>query len=421
MGDRITSQQIRDRTDEDRYHRQRLISWWDQRRLADSRVLVVGAGALGNEILKLLALTGVGSVVAVDMDRIELSNLSRGVLFRDSDVGQYKTDCAARRAMELNPEVTVHAINCDILLQGGLGLFAWADVVVGAVDNREARVFINAACAATGRSWVDGAIQELAGVLRVFDPAHGACYECTMGETDRKLLAQRQSCARLAREAIALGHVPNTAIAASIIGSFQALEALKLLSGQPALRGEGLHVEGLGGEVFRISYPRRDDCMGHETLPPVQPLGLGVRQTTLGALLDRAEQELGAGAVLDLSRDVILSLSCPQCNTSTPGEAVVGMVSEAEAGCPDCGTHRVLDFCASISRETELDLERTPYSLGLPPLDIIVARQGLEHRRAWVFDGDADEVLGPLAKTLDLDPQSQSITDQEPPQQDERP
>ncbi len=393
---------------EDRYHRQRLVDGWDQERLGRGRVLVVGAGALGNEVLKLLALTGVGHVVAVDMDRIELSNLSRGVLFRDDDVGRHKAECAARRAMEINPEVTVHPLTIDVMHAAGLGLFLWADVVVGAVDNREARVFINSFCALTGRQWVDGGIQGMSGVARVFDPASGPCYECTMGEVDRKLMAQRLSCARLAREAAALGRVPSTALAASIVGSFQALEALKVLQGQAAMCGEGLHIEGWTGDVSRVAYPREDDCMGHDVLPPVEPLGLGCRDVTMGALLDRAEQALGPGAALDLSRDVVLSLTCPDCDSCDPGGKVVGAVTEARAACPSCGAHRVLDFLASVTREDEAALERTPYELGLPPLDVVVARRGLEPAVAWLLDGDAAEVLGPLAHTFSAAPRDEA-------------
>ena len=91
-----------------------------------------------------------------------------------------------------------------MLARGGLGVFAWADVVIGAVDNREARVFINSACARVGKTWVDGAIEALSGVVRVFSPGTGPCYECTMNKTDRKLLAERRSCAMLAREAVAV-------------------------------------------------------------------------------------------------------------------------------------------------------------------------------------------------------------------------
>ena len=89
---------------EGRYDRQSLIGWWDQDRLARARFLVIGAGALGNEVLKLLALMGAGSILVYDMDRIERSNLSRGVLFREGDEGLRKAEVAVRRLREMNPE-----------------------------------------------------------------------------------------------------------------------------------------------------------------------------------------------------------------------------------------------------------------------------------------------------------------------------
>ncbi len=382
---------------DDRYHRQTLIEWWDQARVRDLRVLVVGAGALGNEILKLLALIGAGFTLVYDPDRIERSNLSRSVLFRDADEGQPKATAAVRAMRAINPDVRAHAIDADVLVRGGLGVFAWADVVIGAVDNREARVFINAACARTGRTWVDGAIEGLAGVVRVFSPARGACYECTMNATDRKLLAERRSCAMLARDAVRRGHVPTSAVAASVIGALEVQEALKVVHGQPALIGEGMHLDGLHGQVTRVAYPRRDGCPGHEDLGPLAPLGLGVAGVTLGALLDRAEARLGAGASLDLSRDVIAALTCPACGHVTRGCGVLGSLRESQAACPRCRTHRVVEIASSISRDGSVDLALTPADLGVPPFDVIVARQGLERQEAWLFDGDAGAALGPLA------------------------
>lgn len=382
---------------DDRYHRQTLIEWWDQARVRDVRILVVGAGALGNEILKLLALIGAGWTLVYDPDRIERSNLSRSVLFRDADEGQPKAATAVRAMRALNPDVRAHAVDADVLVRGGLGVFAWADVVIGAVDNREARVFINAACARTGRTWVDGAIEGLAGVVRAFAPARGACYECTMNATDRKLLAERRSCAMLARDAVRRGHVPTSAVAASIVGALEVQEAIKVVHGQPALIGEGMHVDGLHGQVERVAYRRRPDCPGHEHLGPLAPLGVGVAGTTLGALLERAEARLGPGAALDLSRDVIVALTCPACGEAAPGRAVLGAVRESQAACPRCGAHRVVEIASSISRDGGVDLARTPADLGLPPFDVIVARQGLERQEAWLFDGDVTEALGPLA------------------------
>src|ERR1700749_4693210 len=81
---------------EDRFDRFRLISWWDQARLSRAKVLVVGAGALGNEIVKNLALLGVGNLFIAELDRIENSNLPRSILYRESDNGSYKAQAAAR-------------------------------------------------------------------------------------------------------------------------------------------------------------------------------------------------------------------------------------------------------------------------------------------------------------------------------------
>ena len=152
-------------------------------------------------------------------------------------------------------------------------------------------------------------------------------------------------------------------------------------------------------EVSRVRYPRRDECPGHDSPGDATPLGHGIGEKTLGDLLERAEKELGAGAVLDFSRDVVLELSCPECGRKDAGAAVLGEISEKDAACPACGTHRVVDIAASASRDGPVDLTKTPGEIGLPPFDIMVARQGLDAQRAWLFDGDADRVLGPLVNS----------------------
>src|SRR5262245_43211228 len=147
--------------DGDRYSRLRLISWWKQEKLQAAKVMVVGAGALGNEVLKNLALLGVGQVFIVDSDAVEASNLTRSVLFRAKDAGRAKAECAAERVKEINPDVKTVALRGNVITDVGLGVFADMDVVIGCLDNREARLWINRQCWKTGRAWVDGAIQEI--------------------------------------------------------------------------------------------------------------------------------------------------------------------------------------------------------------------------------------------------------------------
>src|SRR5262252_9438661 len=95
---------------EDRFSRLRLISWWDQEKLGAAKVLVVGAGALGNEILKNLALLGIARIVVADLDSIETSNLARSVLYRAADVGRRKADVAAEAVRNIFPQARVQPI-----------------------------------------------------------------------------------------------------------------------------------------------------------------------------------------------------------------------------------------------------------------------------------------------------------------------
>src|SRR3954471_9330633 len=129
-----------DASREDRFHRFKLIGWWDQAKLARAKVLVIGAGALGNEIIKNLVLLGIGNILIADKDTIENSNLSRSVLYRKADNGKYKAAVAAAAAQEIYPDLRVHSFVGDIINDLGLGVYRWADVVIGGLDNREARL-----------------------------------------------------------------------------------------------------------------------------------------------------------------------------------------------------------------------------------------------------------------------------------------
>src|SRR5258706_15509 len=106
---------------ENRFARLEMIGWWDQARLARARVLVVGAGAIGNEVIKNLALLGIGNLVVADMDTVELSNLSRSVLFRESDEGAAKAERAVWAARQIYPELNAQAVVCNVLAGLGLG------------------------------------------------------------------------------------------------------------------------------------------------------------------------------------------------------------------------------------------------------------------------------------------------------------
>src|SRR6202167_2479859 len=291
---------------EDRFSRLRLIPWWDQEKIRAARVLVIGAGALGNEILKNLALLGFLHVVVVDLDQIELSNLSRAILFRPADVGRSKADTVARAYQELLPEATVQPLTANVMQDCGLGLFTWADVILAGLDNREARLWINRAAWKTNRPWIDGAIEGINGVARVFLPGSAPCYECTLGEVDWALLQKRMSCNLLALEPTVEGKIPTTPTISSIIAGIQVQEAVKLIHGLPSLAGKGYIFEGMNHSSYVVEYTEKADCASHYVLPEIVHLPESSDQLTLRELHRRAQADLGSrNVVIELSRDVI--------------------------------------------------------------------------------------------------------------------
>ena len=146
------------------------LSWFRQERVESAKVMVVGCGALGNEVLKNLALFGVGHIWIVDFDKVEIHNLNRSVLYRKADAERrrLKVEAAAERLKELNPNVEIHTIAGDFCHDVGLGLVMEMDVVIGCVDNRWTRFIINRFCMRAGKPWVDGGIDGLDGTVRVF-------------------------------------------------------------------------------------------------------------------------------------------------------------------------------------------------------------------------------------------------------------
>src|SRR5256885_10080669 len=310
---------------ENRCERFKLRGGGAQPRLSRARVVVVGAGALGNEIVKNLALLGVGNLFIADMDRIENSNLSRAVLYRESDNGAFKASAAARAAQEIYPAIKVHAFNGSVVDDLGLGVFRWADVVIGGLDNREARLSINRNCWKVNRPWIDGAIEAIDGQARVFVP-DGPCYECTMSPTDWKLLQMRRSCNLLSRPEMEQGKTPTTPTVSSIIAGVQCQEAVKLLHGMETIAGGAWVFSGITADSYVTKFQRKDDCLSHDTLDDVIELDEGVDSITPRALLAKARAMLGENTELELTRELIEKLVCPTCKDEELMFASLGKV-----------------------------------------------------------------------------------------------
>jgi adenylyltransferase/sulfurtransferase len=367
------------------------ISWWERQRVETAKILVVGAGALGNEVIKNLALMGAGNLYIIDFDTIEAANLSRSPLFRESDSGRRKAEVAAARVKDLNPNVNVQYQHGDVTTQLGLGVIRRMDVIVGCLDNREARLAVNRFAYWMNKPWVDGAIQELLGLVRVFVPGDGACFECSLNEQARRDLAVRYSCPLLARQNILLGKVPTTPTIASIIGAMQSQEALKLLHGMPVEPGKVTHFNGMTNEMHTTAYRPRDDCESHWIYGEVTELPARAETARLSDLLRIARADLGPDAILELDQELILSLRCPRCHTLEQVLQPISLVSFEAAHCPACGALRETEMTHAITGD-EPFLDHTLASLGVPPLHILRANNGREYR-FYELSGDLPTAL----------------------------
>jgi adenylyltransferase/sulfurtransferase len=378
--------------DTDRYHTFGYISWWQQEIVRNATVLVVGAGALGNEVLKNLALMGVGNILIADFDTIEDSNLSRSVLFRESDRGRRKSEVAAEAVKTLNPDVNVKAWHGDINYELGLGVFRNVDVIIGCLDNREARLSINRFSWAINRPWVDGAIQELMGIVRVFWPGHGACYECTLTDLDYQIINLRYSCPLLARENILQGKVPTTPTSASIVAAFQTQEALKLIHDMEVQPGKAMMINGLTNDIYTTEYPIKDGCMSHATMEPIVELEEATAEkTTLRDLLTIARERLGEESVLEFDSELVVCMQCPECGLETPVFKRMARLYESEFACPNCGGRREMQLTHRITGHEHF-LDRTLAEVDVPPLGIIRSRNGKE-RIYFELSGDKETFL----------------------------
>ncbi len=379
--------------EEDRYSRLRLISWWDQERLSNAVIMVVGAGAIGNELIKNLALLGVGKILIYDMDIIENTNLTRSVLYRTKDVGRYKADVAAERAREMNSDVRAKAFIANVIDDVGLGVFRRVDVVLGGLDNREARLSINQFCYKVNRPWIDGAIEALNGFARVFVPGHGACYECTMTDMDWQLINKRKSCALLTHEQMNEGKIPTTPTSSSVIAGIQVQELLKLLHadrGLPTLAGKGYVFNGLTHDSYIVEYQEKPDCMSHNIYEEIIEKPWSVETVTIHMALQEAKSELGENAVIDLDRDIATIAFC-ECGESKDLFMSLHKLKENLLTCPRCGKQMKFEGRHSFNG-SEPYLGKTFAEIGVPPLHIISGRAGMRIRY-YEFTDDANMIF----------------------------
>lgn len=336
----------------DRYARHRAIEGFSQEELQGSRIAVIGAGAIGNEVIKNLCLLGVGTIDVYDFDTVELHNLTRSVLLRETDVGRRKASSVAGRAAELDPAVRLNAVEGDVWQTLRFADLARYRCVIGALDNFEARLRVNLLCWLAGVDWINAAIDSRYVTVESFPlsaPGDGlreagshdsggvACYECGLPSSVYERIAERYSCGGLQRAAARQRIVPTTAITASMAGAQAVNQALR-----PRAAGQRWLFDSHSGRVTLATLTRSPACPCCGDHPRAATIVQLPGATAVE--LDEAARAAGAGSVR-LSDPLIWECDCVNCGRTDATRAVelqrAGHVSDAVTFCMQCRSEAI--------------------------------------------------------------------------------
>lgn len=244
--------------DSDRFDRMKRIDWIDMNGIHNSRCLVVGAGALGNEVVKCMVLAGFRDITIVDMDEIVASNLSRCLFFRESDTkGATKAEVLANHASKMSDNLKINPIVSKIQ-----DIEKWDyDIVFGCLDNISARLHVNSHSKYNKIPYIDGATDGFRGKVQMIFPM-GPCLECSMNKSHMEILDTRFSCT--GNSTMFVPKMASEITTTSIIAAIQVREAMKILSGKRDLCIKDImYYSGETGTMDILEISVNPECPNH--------------------------------------------------------------------------------------------------------------------------------------------------------------
>lgn len=344
----------------ERFARHELIPGWEQERLHEAVVVIVGVGALGNEAARILALAGVGALILCDPDRVAESNLSRTPLFGARDVGRFKVEAAAEALKDLAPGLRVESRPARLIHGVGLAELRDAALVLSCLDSREARLQLAGRCNLVRAPLLDAGTNPWGGEVRPYLDPNGPCYGCGLSEGQRAVSDTPWSCAEVISEGA-------SAPIAAIVAGWQALIAVRYLMRLPTPAGL-LHIDGTSGTTRVVEHERNPDCPLHEPLEDVRKVKV--------CCTDRVSDLRAAVAANEIPllwEAVTRSAECPRC-----GFATDDWLLTLPMQCPNCAF--------GWQPWTTLELHEAPgklclRELGVPPRDILAVRTPDDQKR----------------------------------------
>lgn len=408
------------------FDRQQRIAWWQQSVIEQAKVMVVGAGAIGNETLKNLALLGFRNIFIVDFDIISPSNLSRTVLFRKADIEKKKAEVSALKTQELSlaEDPRVDWFHGDLVWELGTGVYRHMDIILGCLDNVETRFALNRQCRLVRKPWIDSGITELRARVNVYG-ASGVCYQCQASPEQYKAARVRYSCDSFKRRYVQEGKVPTVQIASSLVAALQVQEAVKWLCGDEQIRsdleGKMIFFEGRRNDFDWFPQIENPECMAHAEYPDIIQLdtvGAGIRLEDFLELVS-TDVYSGEGATLDFATDrsFIKTANCRFCDTPIEFYQAEHRIYDTDLVCEKCredeknrtlqpiekeqvGKNQVSEF--SLARTEKRILGMTLYDLGVPYWHIVAVRSLDGTYRYYELSGDKPLVLPSFFNKIEI-------------------
>lgn len=357
----------------DRFDRQSRIKGWDQKKLKDATIMIIGAGALGNEIVKNLALIGVGNILIIDSDTIEPTNLSRTMLFTTQDTGKDKAGTLAAAARRLYPEINATAIKGDIHYDVGLGFYRNADLIIGAVDNLAARSQACTCAALAGKPYLDSGVSAHGGEVKWLFSGDTACFDCLLSEHDLNTIAVRYSCSGFSTGANGDPVIPSTLAPVAITAGIVVQEVSYYFNGLRKITpGEAIVYNGMDLSLHRTMLPRNPACPNHIEGPyeNVRKLPYKSDEITASGIMQIAAASMKGSLTLELGRNFLQYLYCPDCDQYEQINSLIAKTHEEKQYCPVCTKIRQKQLITSLTGEHALSAMSLA-SLGLPAGEIV--------------------------------------------------
>lgn len=303
----------------DRYQRHSLIDWFSQDDVKASSFAVIGCGAVGNEVSKNLALLGVGKIDLFDFDTIEIHNLTRSVLFRESDVGSSKAEVAGKRIQELDPSIDVNVFTGDFWDLLTFDQAKSYDCILCCVDNFEARIKLNQLCLLAETNLINTGIDSKFSQIEVFpfkSGRHIACYECNLPNSAYERMQNRYSCGWLKKISFIEKKIPTTIVTSSLTGSLAVANALNLVRGDSQHDAKRILIDTFTGKSTVSVIEQSSSCPACSSIRDHISIAKGSAQI---------ESSFSFGEDVDIttSDPILISYRCVDCHPNEEDSTIV--------------------------------------------------------------------------------------------------